>query len=633
MQAGTAEEGERYLGALLFSKGSAKRTGEQLLNKIKAKLAGWKTNMLSHAGRLVLLKSVLMSIPVYHMSIECLPKRIIKEINSLMAKFFWGKTGQSRYMALVAWKNICKPIEDGGLAVRDLNNFGEALLSKLVWSVISEEDRLWVQVCKAKYCPKIGIWKAKNHSNSSQLWKQVIRLRDTFKHAVFWKLGDGSKAKARDQPWFQGWDSQPDSLIVHTSLHVADLFDFDMNQWKMHELNRIFQPNQVVQIVNADIKPVIQEGAQDKLIWSESKSGKYTVREGYKYLNSLTQTHTNTPVSELWSVAAEWKGLVPKVKIFLWRVIAGALMVAQNMHRRINKWSPLCQRCQMENEYESHCFFFCPGSRSVWFASNLGLRTDHLSLNIIEAIKQCTQGRNEYEIKVFSYTLWELWKARNATVIQLKKFDPMEITQKVRIWLQLENQMGEALPHKVVIQGTQEKYGYKQGGWQIITDGSWDTTLRAGGAHVLYCQGQMVRIGYNCYQLHDPFHAEVLAMKDALFQLKQLWEAYGIGEIQVFSDCKVLVNLIREGDMQDVPSWRACEDVLELLKIISQFPVQVECTEVQRQVVHEAHDLANYARLSANQYNGEPRPYVDVERNTRQNLDNIFFQRVQDEPP
>ncbi|KAJ4767875.1 Ribonuclease H-like superfamily protein [Rhynchospora pubera] len=303
------------------------------------------------------------------------------------------------------------------------------------------------------------------------------------------------------------------------------------------------------------------------------------------------------------------------------------------MHKRINKWSPMCQRCHIENEYESHCFFFCPGSRSVWFASNLGLRTEHLSLNIIEAIKQCTYHRSEDEIKIFVYTMWELWKARNETIIQSKKFDPMEVLQKVKISMQLEEQIGDALPQRVQNQECKQKYCYKHQGWQIITDGSWDTRLRAGGAFLIYCQGHIVRIGYNSYQLHEPFHAEVMAMKDALVQLKQLWRVQGVGQIDIFSDNSALINLLKEGDMHEIPSWRAWEDMCELMQIISQFQVQVVCTEVRREVVYEAHQMANYARVTANQYYGQPRIHVNAEKNIKPCMEERFFQRVQEEPP
>ena len=43
---------------------------EPLINRINYRLSGWKSKHLSFGGRLVLLKSVLSSLPVYVLSIE-----------------------------------------------------------------------------------------------------------------------------------------------------------------------------------------------------------------------------------------------------------------------------------------------------------------------------------------------------------------------------------------------------------------------------------------------------------------------------------------------------------------------------------------------------------------------------------
>jgi len=63
---------------------------EPLLNRIKSKLSGWSSNHLSINGRLILLKSVLSSLPVYALSFFKAPTGIISSIESLFNCFFWG---------------------------------------------------------------------------------------------------------------------------------------------------------------------------------------------------------------------------------------------------------------------------------------------------------------------------------------------------------------------------------------------------------------------------------------------------------------------------------------------------------------------------------------------------------------
>jgi hypothetical protein len=58
--------------------------------RIWRRMNGWKEKFISHAGKEILLKSVLQAIPTYTMSVFQLPKTLCWEINSLMAKFWWA---------------------------------------------------------------------------------------------------------------------------------------------------------------------------------------------------------------------------------------------------------------------------------------------------------------------------------------------------------------------------------------------------------------------------------------------------------------------------------------------------------------------------------------------------------------
>lgn len=78
LQARVADEKERYLGVVLSQgRSQQKNTGELLIKKFQGRMAGWKMNLLSHAGRAVLIKSVLCSVPVYYMAIEELSKKTV----------------------------------------------------------------------------------------------------------------------------------------------------------------------------------------------------------------------------------------------------------------------------------------------------------------------------------------------------------------------------------------------------------------------------------------------------------------------------------------------------------------------------------------------------------------------------
>jgi hypothetical protein len=52
------------------------------------KLGGWKLHSLSHAGRFVLTKYVILTLPMYYIGAQTLPKIIIKKLVSEIRQFF-----------------------------------------------------------------------------------------------------------------------------------------------------------------------------------------------------------------------------------------------------------------------------------------------------------------------------------------------------------------------------------------------------------------------------------------------------------------------------------------------------------------------------------------------------------------
>lgn len=69
-----------YFGILLEANPSKAVTWIPVIEKVKKKLATWKSKVLSKEGRMVRIKSVLNSLPLYYMSLFKMRKSVVRQI-------------------------------------------------------------------------------------------------------------------------------------------------------------------------------------------------------------------------------------------------------------------------------------------------------------------------------------------------------------------------------------------------------------------------------------------------------------------------------------------------------------------------------------------------------------------------
>ena len=130
------------------------------VERILDRICGWMEKQLSTGGKEILLKSVAQAIPVFAMSVFCLPKGICKEITDLISQFWWGDDEEHKRMHWYSWWKLCYPKSEGGMGFRDLYSFNLAMLSKQCWRLLNNLDSLCAKVLKAKYFPNGSLLQA-----------------------------------------------------------------------------------------------------------------------------------------------------------------------------------------------------------------------------------------------------------------------------------------------------------------------------------------------------------------------------------------------------------------------------------------------------------------------------------------
>ena len=105
----------KYLGLPDYIGKKRKEVFDFIVQRVKNKLEGWYSKFLSPAGKEVLLKAVITSLPTYTMSCFLLPKTLIKEITKAMRQFWWSAIKDKHALHWVAWDKITASKQDGGV--------------------------------------------------------------------------------------------------------------------------------------------------------------------------------------------------------------------------------------------------------------------------------------------------------------------------------------------------------------------------------------------------------------------------------------------------------------------------------------------------------------------------------------
>jgi hypothetical protein len=110
------------------------------------------TPFTSYAGRLMLINSVLSTLPTYVMCVIHLPVEMIDPINKYRCHCLWrGSDHNKKGSCLAAWSKVQRPKSQGGLRVIDIAAQNKVLLLKNLHKFFNEVDVPWVDLTRKAY--------------------------------------------------------------------------------------------------------------------------------------------------------------------------------------------------------------------------------------------------------------------------------------------------------------------------------------------------------------------------------------------------------------------------------------------------------------------------------------------------
>ncbi|GAV59123.1 hypothetical protein CFOL_v3_02654 [Cephalotus follicularis] len=201
-----------YLGLPLITKRLSRTDCAPLVERLTARASSWISTSLSFAGRLQLVKATLVSMQIYWCSAFLLPSSIAKECDRILRKFLWGGQGQGK----VKWTEVCKPMAEGGLGIKDFKTWNRALFLKQIWDIVINQS-LWARWYHAYLIKQSNIWSLPTNGLHSCSWKQILLLRPIAKEHLIYKCGRGDKFSLWFDPWMHG--EAVHTLYGHRVIH------------------------------------------------------------------------------------------------------------------------------------------------------------------------------------------------------------------------------------------------------------------------------------------------------------------------------------------------------------------------------------------------------------------------------
>ncbi|GJW07510.1 RNA-directed DNA polymerase, eukaryota, reverse transcriptase zinc-binding domain protein [Tanacetum coccineum] len=396
-----------YLGVKVRSNMTRISSWDDVVSKVSSRLSKWKLKSLSIGGRLTLLKSVLTSTPLYHMSIYKVPMGVLKKLESIRRNFFNGNDGSIRKHTWFNWSKALASKKNGGLGVSSFFAYNRALLFKWVWRFFTDGSSLWSSFIKALF-GNHGALENSLQTHPRSTWIDIINaiksLNDkgiNLSYFIRKKIGNGENTSFWDDIWlrdiaFKDQFKRLYALDERKSISVAEKLGHTSicHSFRRPPRGGIEQEslNSLCMIVNEFVLP----NMDDRWSWSLEGSGLFTVKSSRSFIDDIFLPNAG--------VSTRWIKVLPiKINVFAWKVFLDALPTRINLSLRgIDIPSIQCPICNLAVESSSHIFFSCPVACKVWRKIMIWWELDDPAFH--------------------SYNEWLLWIVNIRLPKQLKEF-------------------------------------------------------------------------------------------------------------------------------------------------------------------------------------------------------------------
>jgi hypothetical protein len=129
-----------------------------------------------------------------------LPEDVLHKLDYYRSRFFWQGNSEKKKYQLVKWSIVCRPKDQGGLGVHDLQVKNSALLDEWLFKLLTE-DGVWQTILRRKYIGLKALFQVVWKPGDSHFWAGLMALKKIFfRHGTF-SINDGSQIHFLEDNW------------------------------------------------------------------------------------------------------------------------------------------------------------------------------------------------------------------------------------------------------------------------------------------------------------------------------------------------------------------------------------------------------------------------------------------------
>jgi hypothetical protein len=401
-----------YLGIPMGTTKPTIRDLSPLTDRIERRLTA-SASFLSYGDRLILVNSVLSSMPIHYLSTLDIPDGVIDVIDRARRNCLWRKRkDDEKVHSLAAWEMVCKPKNKGGLGIINLKIQNKCLMMKQLHKFYNNVDLPWVKLIRNSY-----YYKEVPHAVTvcgSFWWRSIMRMFELYRQVTHCKIGSGETILF----WSDNWNNGVfDDIFPRLSSFAKDKYI------SVKEALQIIDPEQAFHLpISAEaaaelrtlqhmLAGVVTSDENDQWLITSNKSGVFIPSQVYR----MSFQHISSHFPSQWI----WKSkCTSKHKFFAWLILHDRINTKDMLRRR--HWQVTsdhgCVLCSADAlEDWSHLFFECNFSVRVWIYLQVNW-TSGSGPEMLKNTKKIFKGPCFVEIIILA--CWNIWKQRNNKIFK-----------------------------------------------------------------------------------------------------------------------------------------------------------------------------------------------------------------------